>query len=142
MTKIVVDTSVVISALIGKIGPSREILRQCLQGKYQPLISNTLFLEYEDVSLRPKIQKQCPLDESEIQELLKAFYSVCVWVPIYYLWRPNLKDEGDNFLIELAVAGNAEIIVTNNIKDLDSAELSFENLRIYKPEQLLRGERK
>ena len=142
MTKIVVDTSVVISALIGKRGPSREILRQCLQGKYQPLISNTLFLEYEDVSLRPKIQKQCPLDESEIQELLKAFYSVCVWVPIYYLWRPNLKDEGDNFLIELAVAGNAEIIVTNNIKDLDSAELSFENLRIYKPEQLLRGERK
>ena len=142
MMKIVVDTSVVISALIGKRGPSREILRQCLQGKYQPLISNTLFLEYEDVSLRPKIQKQCPLDESEIQELLKAFYSVCVWVPIYYLWRPNLKDEGDNFLIELAVAGNAEIIVTNNIKDLDSAELSFENLRIYKPEQLLRGERK
>jgi predicted nucleic acid-binding protein len=63
-------------------------------------------------------------------------------VPIYYLWRPNLKDEGDNFLIELAVAGNAEIIVTNNVKDLGSAELSFENLQIYKPEELLRGERK
>ena len=67
---------------------------------------------------------------------------MCVWVPIYYLWRPNLKDEGDNFLIELAVAGNAEIIVTNNVKDLGSAALSFENLQIYKPEELLRGERK
>jgi predicted nucleic acid-binding protein len=53
-------------------------------------------------------------------------------VPIYYLWRPNLKDEGDNFLIELAVAGNAEIIVTNNVNDLGSAELSFEALKIYK----------
>ena len=63
-------------------------------------------------------------------------------MPIYYLWRPNLKDEGDNFLIELAVAGNAEIIVTNNVKDLGSAKLSFENLQIYKPEELLRGERK
>lgn len=142
MMKIVVDTSVLVSALIGKKGPSREILRQCLQGKYQPLISNTLFLEYEDVSCRPKIQKLCPLDEGEIRELINAFYSVCVWVPIYYLWRPNLQDESDNFLIELAVAGNAETIVTNNIKDLGSAELSFENLQIYKPEQLLRGERK
>ena len=142
MMKIVVDTSVLISALIGKEGPSREILRRCLQGTYQPLISNTLFLEYEYASLRPRIQKLCPLDENEIRELINAFYSMCVWVPIYYLWRPNLKDEGDNFLIELAVAGNAEIIVTNNVKDLGSAELSFENLQIYKPEELLRGERK
>ena len=131
-----------IGALIGKEGPSREILRRCLQDKYQPLISNTLFLEYEDASLRPRIQKLCPLDENEIRELINAFYSVCVWVPLYYLWRPNLKDEGDNFLIELAVAGNAEIIVTNNVKDLGSAELSFENLQIYKLEELLRGERK
>ena len=104
MMKIVLDTSVLISVLIGKEGPSREILRRCLQGTYQPLISNTLFLEYEDASLRPRIQKLCPLDENEIRELINAFYSVCVWVPIYYLWRPNLKDEGDNFLIELAVA--------------------------------------
>jgi predicted nucleic acid-binding protein len=56
----------------------------------------------------------------------------------YYLWRPNLKDEGDNFLIELAIAGNAAIIVTNNVKDLHSAELVFDNLRVCKPEQILR----
>lgn len=142
MSKIVIDTSVLISSLIGKNGPSREIIRQCLQGEYIPLISNTLFLEYEDVSIRPQIRKLCPLDHNEINELLNAFYSVCEWIPIYYLWRPNLKDESDNFLIELAVAGNAEIIVTNNIKDLHSAELCFKNLRICKPEQLLRGKRK
>jgi uncharacterized protein len=139
MSKIVVDTSVFISALIGKRGVSREVLRQCLEGQYKPLISNTLFLEYEDVSSRPRIQKLCPLSNKEISELLKAFYSICEWIPIYYLWRPNLKDENDNFLIELAIAGNAEIIVTNNIKDLKAAELSFENLQICKPEQLLRG---
>jgi putative PIN family toxin of toxin-antitoxin system len=138
MRKIVIDTSVVISALIGPKGPNREILRRCLQGNYKPLISNTLFLEYEDVSTRAKVKKLSPLDKNEIAELLNAFYSVCEWVPIYYLWRPNLKDEGDNFLIELAIAGNAEIIVTNNIKDLNSAELVFENLRVCKPEQILR----
>jgi predicted nucleic acid-binding protein len=50
-----------------------------------------------------------------------------------------LKDENDNFLIELAIAGNAGAIVTNNVKDLKGAELSFKNLKILTPEQLLRG---
>ena len=138
MKRIVVDTSVIISALIGKKGSNREILRRCLQGNYKPLMSNTLFLEYEDVSARPRIKKLCPLDKKDIRELLNAFYSICEWVPIYYLWRPNLKDEGDNFLIELAIAGNAEIIVTNNVKDLNNAELVFDSLRVCKPEQILR----
>ncbi len=136
---IVVDTSVMISALIGKRGASRQVVRGCLTGSYKPLMSNALFLEYEDVSARSKVRKYCPLGEQEIADLLAAFYKVCVWVPIYFLWRPNLRDESDNFLIELAVAGNAELIVTNNVKDLVNAELSFENLRICKPEQLLRG---
>jgi predicted nucleic acid-binding protein len=61
-------------------------------------------------------------------------------VPIYYLWRPNLKDEGDNFLIELALAGNSQTIVTNNVKDLKAAELKFDDLRILSPQQILRGE--
>jgi len=136
---IVVDTSIIISALIGKEGPSREILRLCLQGVLKPLISNTLFLEYEDVSKREKIQQLSPLTQNEIRKLLNAFYSVCRWVPIYYLWRPNLKDEADNFLIELALAGNALKIITNNIRDLKNAELNFPNLEILTPETFLRG---
>jgi len=136
---LVVDTSVIISALIGKKGPSREILRRCLQGHYKPLISNALFQEYEDVISRDRIKNATPLSEKEIRELLNAFYSVCKWVPIYFLWRPNLKDENDNFLIELALAGNSNLIVTNNIKDLEGAELTFEGLSILKPEQLTKG---
>lgn len=140
MSKIVVDTSVLISALIGKTGPAREVLRQCLQGNYTPMMSTALFLEYEDVYQRPNIKKLCPLEPEEISELLGAFYSVCEWVPIHYLWRPNLRDENDNFLIELAVASNAKFIVTNNTKDLTGAELTFKGLEVVKPEQLLRGE--
>ena len=136
---IVVDTGVVISAFIGKEGPSREILRLCLQGALKPLISSTLFLEYEDVSNREKIQQLSPLSQNEIRKLLNAFYSVCRWVPIYYLWRPNLKDEADNFLIELALAGNALKIITNNIRDLENAELNFPHLEILTPETFLRG---
>ena len=136
---IVVDTSVLISALIGERGASREILRRCLKGNYSPLISNALFQEYEDVTSRDRIKKATPLSEKETRELLNAFYSVCKWVPIYFLWRPNLKDENDNFLIELAIAGNSNVIVTNNTKDLEGAELTFEGLSILKPDKLIRG---
>jgi putative PIN family toxin of toxin-antitoxin system len=137
--KVVIDTSVMISALIGKRGASREVIRRCLIGDYLPLISNPLFQEYEDVSSRKRVKGACPLSEREIRDLLNAFYSVCSWVSIYYLWRPNLKDEADNFLVELALAGNSPTIVTNNVKDLEAAELKFENLRILTPQQILRG---
>ncbi len=137
---IVIDTSVIISALIGKLGPSREVLRKSLLGDYKLLISNALFLEYEDVSKRKRVLDVCPLTDREITELLISFYSVCDWVPIYYLWRPNIVDEDDNFLIELALAGNATHIVTNNISDLKNAELKFPDLKIVTPVKLLRGE--
>jgi len=136
---IVVDTSVLVSALLGPSGPARELVRRCLKGLYKPLISNTLFLEYEEVTNRSHILEQCPLTQPEVRELLNAYYSVCEWVPIYYLWRPNLPDEGDNFLIELAVAGNAHSVVTNNIRDLKRSELTFPDLYVMTPEQLLRG---
>lgn len=136
---IVVDTSVLISALIGTQGASREVLRRCLQEVYKPLLSNTLFLEYEEVSQRKRIVDSSPLSSNEIKALLNAFYKTCQWTSIYYLWRPNLKDEGNNFLIELALAGNASSIITSNIKDFKNAQLKFSNLIVKKPEQLLQG---
>lgn len=136
---IVIDTSVLISALIGKEGPGREILRRCLLGHCTPLISNALFQEYEDVAMREKVLDLCPLKPAEIRTLLNAYYSVCKWIPIYYLWRPNLKDEDDNFLIELAIAGNSQYIITNNIKDLRNAELNFEDLTVVTPDEFLKG---
>jgi putative PIN family toxin of toxin-antitoxin system len=136
---VVIDTSVLVSALLGPSGPAREVLRRCLIGAYKPLISNALFQEYEQLTSRPEVLKQCPLTPAELRELLSAYYSVCEWVPIYYLWRPNLRDESDNFLIELAVAGNAYAVVTNNIRDLNKSELVFPELKILTPPQLLRG---
>lgn len=137
--KIVVDTSVFVSAIIGKRGPSRELIRRCLKREYQPLMGNSLFCEYESLINRSNIIERCPLTPSEIRTLLASFMSVSQWVSIYYLWRPNLKDEGDNYLIELALAGNAKYLVTNNIKDFKNPQLLFPQLSIVKPEQLIRS---
>ncbi|MDB9374874.1 putative toxin-antitoxin system toxin component, PIN family [Nodularia sphaerocarpa] len=137
--KIVVDTSVFISALISSQGSSRELIRRCLKGEYQPLMGNALFSEYESVIQRAEIIAKCPLTSEEISALLASLISVSKWIYIYYLWRPNLKDEADNHLIELAVAGNAQIIATNNVKDFHNAELLFPNLSILKPEAVIRS---
>jgi putative PIN family toxin of toxin-antitoxin system len=138
--KIVVDTSVFVSALIGSKGASRELIRRCLQGDYQPLMGNALFSEYESLIHRQEIIAKCPLSPEEIQTLLASFMGVSQWIHIYYLWRPNLKDEADNHLIELAVAGNAQILATKNIKDFQNSELLFPNLSILKPEQIIRSD--
>ena len=137
-TRIVIDTNVFIGAIINAQGLNREMIRRCLLGEYQPLMGNALFSEYESVIEREEIIARCPLDRSEVFDLLAAFLSVSEWINIYYSWRPNLKDEGDNHVIELAVAGNAKIIATNNIKDFQKTELIFPDILIAKPEEIMR----
>ena len=127
------DTNVFISAMTSPAGISRQVLRACFVGKAKPLMGVALYTEYEDVMRRPEILRRCPLSENDREALLDAFLSVCEWINIYFLWRPNLRDEGDNHLIELAVAGGASAIVTSNIRDLNSGELAFPALKILKP---------
>ena len=138
--RIVIDTSVFVSALIGPSGPSRQLIRRCLAGEYQPLMGTSLFCEYESVIGRKKVLEQCPLTQSEILALLQALMSVSQWILVYYIWRPNLKDEADNHLIELAIAGQASLIATNNVRDFQNTELRFPHLQILKPEEILGSE--
>jgi predicted nucleic acid-binding protein len=56
---------------------------------------------------------------------------------IFYLWRPNLGDEGDDFLVELAVASNSKTIITDNKKDLESGELHFD-FEVLTPQEFLK----
>lgn len=56
---------------------------------------------------------------------------------VYYGWRPNLPDESDNHLIELALAGGAAAIVTHNVRDVGRGELPLGLLRVLTPAQFL-----
>jgi putative PIN family toxin of toxin-antitoxin system len=137
--KIVVDTNVFIGAIISSQGLNRELIRRCLLGEYHPIMSNALYLEYEAVMNRQDIIDKCQLEQSVIEELLDGFLSVSKWVTIYYSWRPNLRDEGDNHVIELAVAGNAQIIATNNLRNFSGCELTFPQVQILSPSQIIRS---
>lgn len=138
MQKVVVDTNVFVSALLKKDSAPRHVLRHCLEGLAQPLMSNALFQEYEDVMARPSILRGCVLSEPERDELLNAFLSTCQWVSVYYLWRPNLPDEGDNHLVELAIAGNASRLITGNKKDFRSGELRLDDFKVVTPREYLK----
>jgi uncharacterized protein len=135
---IVVDTNVLVSALLGPGGSSREVLRCCLNGIHTPLMGTALIHEVEDVMARDELMRDCVLSLSERTQLVDAFLKVCRWTRIYYTWRPNLKDESDNHLIDLAVAGGAAVVVTKNLRDLRAAEMKFPGLRIVSPDQFIK----
>jgi len=134
----VVDTNVFAGALPRKEGYNRQVLRACLEERWRPVMGQALLLEYEDVLGREPVFRKCPLSVAERSELFEAFLSVCDWVHVYYLWRPNLRDEGGNHVFELAVASGAEAIVTNNVADFRSADLRFPDLRVLAPRDALR----
>jgi putative PIN family toxin of toxin-antitoxin system len=137
--RIVVDTSVFIAAILSPAGENRDVLRACLRGKAQPLMGAALFHEYEDLLGRTELMAKSPLTATERQSPFDAFLSVAEWIKVYFLWRPNLPDEADNHLIELALAGSAQTIVTNNLKDLQHGELRFPGLKIQHPRQFLQS---
>ena len=98
--------------------------------------------EFEAVLGHSVLFRSSPLTPRERGEMLDAFLSVCEWVRVFYLWRPNLPDEGDNHLIELAVAGAARTLVTQNVRDVRGGELRFPQLRIETPAEFMTRWRK
>ena len=131
------DTSVFVAAILSPAGENREVIRSCLLGKAVPLMGAALFHEYEALLGRADLMARGPLSHPERQALFEAFVSVTEWVKVFFLWRPNLPDEADNHLVELAIAGGAGTIVTNNLGDLRDGELKFPDLRIHSPKQFL-----
>lgn len=136
---IVLDTDVFVGALLGG-GAANAVVAECILGRVTPLMGTALIMEYEAQLRRPGLFRASRLSTAERDEVFDIFAAACRWTRIYYGWRPNLRDEGDNHVIELAIAGNAQAIVTRNTRDFTLAtELRFPNLRILTPQQLLKG---
>lgn len=135
--RIVVDTNVLVGACLG-MGAASAVVEACMSGQGVPIVGNALLSEYEDVLGRSELFRKCRLNEPERMELLDIFLSRCQWCIVYFAWRPNVRDEADNHLVELAVAGGADAIITRNLRDLAGMELRFPNLRLLSPENFLK----
>jgi predicted nucleic acid-binding protein len=103
------------------------------------LISVPLFAEYESVLGRPETRQRCPLTIAEQGRLFDAFLSHTQLVEVYYRWRPNLPDEGDNHILELAVAAGDAPIVTFNRRDFRGGQLRFPSIAVETPAAWLKS---
>ena len=135
--KIILDTNVLVAAVRSPSGAAAEIMRRILQGKIKTVASVPLFMEYEAVLLRPVHLKAARVSAEDVNNLLDVLAGVVVPVEVFYLWRPQLKDANDDMVLEAAVSGQADAVVTFNIRDfLPSAE-KF-NLKVMTPSDFLK----
>ena len=137
MQRLIIDTNVLVSAFTSADGASRQVLRAVLQGRVTALVSIALYAEYCDVMAREEFRERCPLNANEIEELFDAFLSASEMVEVFYNWRPNLRDEADNHVFELAVAAADAPLLTYNLRDFAQPQLKFPHLRIITPAQWL-----
>lgn len=135
--RIILDTNVLVSVLLksNSRSYSYRVLTKCLSGELVPQLSNALFSEYMDVLFRNSVMASSVYTTEDRQAILDELFFRSEWTNIYYLWRPNLPDEGDNHLIELAIASQTNTIVTMNQRDF-CGDLKT-GIRIVRPREFI-----
>jgi putative PIN family toxin of toxin-antitoxin system len=133
----VLDTSVVVAALRSRSGASNALLELVALGTLRPLVSTALFLEYEEVLQRPENRLATGMSEQDVEAFLAALASAAEAVEVSFRWRPQLKDPKDELVLEAAVNGQAEALVTHNVRDFEPAARLF-GLRVLLPRDPLK----
>jgi putative PIN family toxin of toxin-antitoxin system len=121
MNKIVIDTNVFVSALMSQQGASNKLLSLVGTDRFEFSLSVPLVLEYEATAKR-LIGSKIRLSEQDIDDVIDYLCSVGEHRKVYYLWRPFLKDLGDDMILELAVSAECQTIVTYNVKDFQGIQ--------------------
>jgi putative PIN family toxin of toxin-antitoxin system len=119
--RIVLDTSVFVAALRSNSGASNRLVEEALRGTYTLLVSVPLLLEYEAVLSRQEHLAASGVASADVGVLLDALASVAEQVRLSFLWRPTLRDEDDEVVLETAINGRADRLVTFNVRDFDAA---------------------
>jgi len=118
--EIVIDTIFFVTSLMSKKGASYRLLQLIKKGTFQLNLSVPLVIEYEAVAKR--MLDKITLNEKEIDNILDFIISRANHWQIFYLWRPELKDPGDDMVLELAVTAGCQYIVTYNLDDFKPAQ--------------------
>ena len=134
MRRVVLDTNVLVSALRSRRGASNRLLGLLGSGRVELVISVPLMLEYEYAL--SSMLKDLVYSESEVNEIIDFICAASEHQLIYYLWRPFLKDPRDDHVLEVAVAGSCEAILTYNTRDFRRVE-QF-GLQVLTPREFLK----
>jgi len=123
---------VVVAALRSDRGASRQLLIGALDRAFEVLASVPLIIEYEAVLTRPEHLDASGLTSRQVNEVLDALVKVSTPVPLRFLWRPQLRDPADEMVLETAVNGAADWLVTFNLRHLADAARQF-GIRVGRP---------
>ena len=123
--RVVVDTDVLVAALRSDQGASRQLLLASLDRRLVMLVSVPLMLEYEAVLTRQEHLAAAGITADDVYTVLDALAAVMEPVRLAFLWRPRLKDAADEMVLETAVNGGADRLVTFNLKHLGKAAAEF-----------------
>ena len=132
--RVVLDTCVIFQALYSKNGASHAILQMVRSGDLQMVISTPVFAEYCDVCLRKSSLELFGLSPEDVWAVLDFIAYISIKIDIRYLLRPNLQDEGDNLIMELAFASDSRYLITKNVRDFTcNSELRFDGVKVMSP---------
>jgi putative PIN family toxin of toxin-antitoxin system len=136
LPRLIIDTNVLVAALRNRNGPSFTLIQSVRRGNVAMYCSPALFLEYEDVLKRPVQLAASGLTPLDVDAILNELAHLIVPVTTHYQWRPQLRDPADEMVLEAAVNGQVNAIVTYNLRDFSPA-LRF-GIPVLNPEQTFR----
>jgi predicted nucleic acid-binding protein len=113
------------------------LLRQVLRGELAIAVSTPLLLEYEAVLTRPANLARAGLEALDVRAVLDALVGRAVRVHFDFRHRPVARDPNDDFVIETAINGGADTIVTFNMADMLSGAMRF-GIKVVKPGEMLK----
>jgi putative PIN family toxin of toxin-antitoxin system len=134
--KLVLDTNVLVTAFCNQNGASHLLIRHALADKIVLLASPALWLEYEAVLKRPQIRLRHGISLENIDIVLDTLAAHVSPVHLNYLWRPQLKDQNDEMVLETALNASADALVTFNTKDFAAAADRF-SLKLLTPAECI-----
>ncbi len=119
------DTDVIVAAMRSPSGASAAILRAARQGAATLLASVALALEYEAVCREAEHRLASGLSDREVETFVTAVIALAEPVVPHFLWRPQLHDLGDEMVLEAAINGRADALVTFNVRDFGTVPSQF-----------------
>ncbi len=121
LKSVVLDTNVFVAAARSRNGASFALLAALRLNRFRLLVSVPLFLEYEAVLKRPEQLSAGQRNPALVDAFLDALAIRAVPVHMFFLWRPQLRDAADEMVLETALNGRADALVTFNVNDFDAA---------------------
>ena len=120
--EVVIDTNVLLSALRSSQGKSYKLIFEKLfNGEFIMALSAPVVLEYEEI-LKDRLPPHLFSNE-EIDEFIDALVEISHKHLIYFLWRPFLKDNEDDHILELALSAKVKYIITFNVRDFSNTDM-------------------